>query len=103
MNDLLVMGKTHDLRDLPHQFEACAYAQSVSPLRKEMIEPDRQRVVIEDEGWTKFVLGETVDAKDPWVLKRLEQLKFPAAPLVRASHGLPRMTRFVRDRAARAV
>ena len=77
MNDLLVMGETHDLRDLPHQLEACAYAQSVSPLREEMIEPDRQGVVIKDEGRTKFVLGETVDAEDARVLKRLEELEFP--------------------------
>ncbi len=77
MNDFLVMGKPHDLRDLPHQLEACAYAQSVSPLREEMIEPDRQRVVVKDQGWPKFVLGEAVDAEDSRVLKRLEQLKFP--------------------------
>lgn len=77
MNDLLVMGKTHDFRDLPHQLEACAYAQSLSLLRKEMIEPDLQGVVIKDEGWTKFMLGETVDAEDAGVLKRFEKLKFP--------------------------
>ena len=77
MDDLLVVGKTHDLRDLPHQLEARADAQSVSPLREEMIEPDRQGVVIEDEGGTEFVLGETVDAEDAGVLERLEQLKFP--------------------------
>src|SRR5208282_1772577 len=77
MNDFLVMGKTHDLRDLSHQLEACAHAQSVSPLRQEMIEPDLQGVVIKNESWAEFVLGKTVDAKDARVLKRLEQLKFP--------------------------
>ncbi len=77
MNDFLVMGKTHDLRDLPHELETCAYAQSVSPLREEMIEPDRQRIVVKDQGRPKFVLGEAVDAEDARVLKRFEQLKFP--------------------------
>ena len=72
MNDFLVMGKTHDLRDLPHEFETCAYAQSVSPLREEMIEPDRQRIVVKDQGRPKFVLGEAVDAEDAWVLKGFE-------------------------------
>ena len=71
------MGEADDLRDLPHQVEARADAQSVSPLRQEVIEPDRQRVVLEDEGWTEFMLGETVDAEDAWVLERLEELKFP--------------------------
>jgi len=42
-----------------------------------MIEPDLQGVVIKNESWTKFMLGEPVDAEDAWVLKGLEQLKFP--------------------------
>ena len=76
MNDLLVMGESHDLRDLPHQVEACSYAESVSLLQQEMIEPDSLGVMLEDKGWPQFVLGETVDAEDPRMLERLEQLKF---------------------------
>ncbi len=42
-----------------------------------MIEPDRQGIVIEDEGRAQLMLGETVNAEDSWVLERLEQLKLP--------------------------
>ena len=44
---------------------------------QEMIEPDRQGVVLEDEGRAEFVLGEAVDAQDAGVLERLEELELP--------------------------
>ena len=76
MNDLLVVGEADDLRDLPHQVEACSYVERVSLLSQKVVEPDRLRVVLEDEGGPQLVLGEAVDAQDARMLERFQELKF---------------------------
>ena len=90
MDDFLVVREFHDLGDLPHQVEALIHAEGVAPLSEEVIEPDRQGVVLEDEGGSQLVLGEAVDAEDTRVVECLEELKFAAARRVEVFLGRPR-------------
>ena len=67
--------------------------EPVSVLGQEMVEPDTERVVLEDEGGADLVLGEAVGAENAGVSERLQELKLPAAPPARLSGGRPRCAR----------
>src|SRR4051794_35425959 len=69
------MGEADHLGDLPHQIEAVVDTEVVLALGEEVVEPDLERVVLEDERRPEFVLGESVDAQDPGMLERLEDLE----------------------------
>ena len=69
------MGEADDLGDLADQVEPDIDAQLVLLLGQEVVEPDGQRVVLEDEGRAEFVLREAVGPQDAGMLEGLQELE----------------------------
>ena len=55
MDDLLVVGVADDLGDLANEVEPGVDAQLILPLGQEVVEPDGQRVVFQDQGRAEFM------------------------------------------------
>ena len=77
MDDLLVVGVADDLGDLADQVEPRVDAQLVLLLGQEVVEPDGQRVVFQDQGRADFVLGEVVGPQDAGMLEGFQELELP--------------------------
>lgn len=78
MDNLLVMGVADDLGNLTDQVQPGADGELVLLLGQKMIEPDGERIVLEDQRRADLVLGEAVDAQDARMLERVQQQVFPA-------------------------
>ena len=77
VDDLLVVGVADDFGDLADQVEPRVDAQLVLLLGQEVVEPDAERVVLEDQGRAEFMLGEVVGPQDAGMLEGFQELELP--------------------------
>ena len=86
MDDFLLVCIAKNLRDLPHQIELHRDIELIFPLSEEVIESNALGIVLENDCWAEFMLGETVGAENTGMFECFEDLEFPrCSPL----DGLP--------------
>jgi len=56
MDDFLVVGEADDFRNLPHQIEPHIDTELIFVLCHEVIEPEGQRIMLEDQCRAKLVV-----------------------------------------------
>ena len=73
-----LMGEADDLGNLPHQVESLVHAELLVSLSKKVVEPNRQRVMLEDKCRAEFMFSKPFAAKNPGMLKCFQQFRFAA-------------------------
>ena len=86
MHDPLPMHKPHDLSNLPEHVESLVDAELFMPLRQEVIQSHGERVMLEDQSRSQFMLGESFATQHARMLQILQQLDFASC---RSFDGLP--------------
>ena len=69
------MRETNDLGDLPHEVQPRIDIESPFFLSQEMVEPNRPRVVLEDERGAQGMLRQAINAQYARMLQALKELK----------------------------
>ena len=81
MDDPLLMGELHHLRQLPNQIEPGGDREIAIPCGEEVIEANSRGIMFEDNGRPEVVLGELHRLQDAIMPKVFEELKL--------AHGCP--------------